>query len=176
MSELESKVQHLENKMKIKHINKENTEQKDAFKEASQIQLDTSKDIHHCDECEYNCEKKITLNKHKNTKHINVNSNNTDKSITAKNKFLCDQCNYSCQSKSSFKKHVSQKHELHDKKAFIQCDKCDKTFQNEIERKTHIEDQHCPPEENQENTCECNEELEDGVCDKCLDYWAKKSH
>ena len=106
--------------------------------------------------CDYRCEKKITLNKLKNTKHTDVTSSKIEsenKSLTPKHKFQCDQCNFSCQAKSSLKKQVSQSHEGSNKKPCMQCDKCDKTFQKETELEIHMTEQHCPPEENQENLC-----------------------
>ena len=46
-------------------------------------------------------------------------------------------------------------------------------FQQEKELEIHMSETHCPPEENQDDLCKCSK---DSVCDKCVDYWAKKSN
>ena len=176
MIELKIKVQSLEDFIQAKHINKESIEQKSTSKEADNIQLKETQKIHQCDMCEYKCEKNITLIKHKNTKHTQVHLSDTDivgTSFTGKQKFHCDQCDYSCQAKKSLKKHVSHNHEGLIQRPFIQCDECDKTFKTKTELKTHMESHHSQSQENKVDPCECTE---DDDCDRCLNYWAQKSH
>ena len=111
MTELELKVQHLENHIQTKNVNKVNAEQKNTSKEADNVQLNKIKTIYQCDECDNKCEKNITLIKHKNTKHKEGNSSRTDhekKSVSEKERFHCDQCYYPSQSKRSLKRCVTQ--------------------------------------------------------------------
>ena len=174
--ELKIKVQNLENSNQAKHINKENNEQKNTSEEADDVQLKKTRKLHQCDMCEYTSENNITLIKHKNTKHTQVHLSDTDivgTSVTGKQTFHCDQCNYSCQNKKSLKKHVSHNHEGLHQKSCMQCDECDKTFKTKTELKTHMESHHSQYQEIEEDTCECTEDFE---CDKCLTYWAQKSH
>ena len=173
--ELKIKVQNLENSNQAKHINEENNEQKNTSEEADDVQLKKTKKLHQCDMCEYTSENNITLIKHKNTKHTQVHLSNTDivgTSFTGKQKFHCDQCDYSCQTKKSLKKHVSHHHESLNQKPFLQCDECDKTFKTKTELETHKESHPLQSQENEVNPCEC----EDDDCDRCLNYWAQKSH
>ena len=110
MTKLELNVQHLENHIQTKNVNKVNAEQKNTSKEADNVQLNKMKTIYQCDECYYKCEKNIMLIKHKNTKHKEDNSSRTDhekKSVSEKEMFHCDQCYYSSQSKRSLKRCVT---------------------------------------------------------------------
>ena len=174
--ELKIKVQSLEDFIQAKHINKESIKQNSTSEEADNIQFKKTKKVHQCDKCEYKCEKNITLIKHKYTNHTQVHLSNTDivgTSFTGKQKFHCDQCDLSCRTKKSLRKHVSHNHECLNQKPFIQCDECDKTLKTKTELKTHTESLHLQPQENEVNPCKCTEEED---CDRCLNYWAQKSH
>ena len=46
--------------------------------ESMTVEVDGPKKKHQCDVCNYECEKKINLEKHKNTKHIDVNNRKGD--------------------------------------------------------------------------------------------------
>ena len=121
--------------------------------------------VFHCKECEFECEKQITLNQQKNTKHKKMNSQISDsffKATNSKEHFHCDGCNYSCLSKKSLKKHMSQNHEIPQTTRKIECKKCELTFQEETDFQTHVEEKHC--------LC-----TTDSVCDECAQYWAQKS-
>ena len=79
--------------------------------ECNNIEVTKNKMLFQCDECEFECEKQITLNKHKNTKHTKVNStkdNSVNKASNTKDKFHCDECSYSSMSKKSLKKHTQK--------------------------------------------------------------------
>ena len=58
--------------------------------EASDIQLDKMTDMHQYDKCDYSCEKKIMLNRHKNTKHTAVTLSKIYMPVLPKDKFQCD--------------------------------------------------------------------------------------
>ena len=94
-----------------------------------------------CDEFE--CEKQLTLNKDKNTKHTKANStkdNSVNKVSNTKDKFHCDECSYSSMSKKSLKKHKSQKHQIPQTALQIKCDKCNITFEERTELLAHVEE------------------------------------
>ena len=63
--------------------------------------------------CDYTCEKEITLNKHTNTQHDELQENiqqvkesGTDSNKDSKVSMLyCDECNYSAKNKKGSKKH-----------------------------------------------------------------------
>ena len=130
--------------------------------ELNVIHVNKTKMVFQCEDCDFECEKEITLNKHKNTKHTKVNSkkdNNVNKAHTVKDKFHYEECIYSCMSKKSLKKYMSQNHEIPKN---IECNKCEMTFEEETELQAHVEEKHC--------SC-----TPDSVCDECVNYWAHKS-
>ena len=133
--------------------------------ECDDIEVTKNKMLFQCDECEFECEEQITLNKHKNTKHTKVNSqkdNSVNKAPNTKDKFHCDKCSYSSMSTKSLKKHRSQKHQIPQTALQIKCDKCKITFEEKTELLAHVEEKHC--------SC-----TPDSVCDECLNYWVHKS-
>ena len=100
--------------------------------ELNVIHVNKTKMVFQCEDCDFECEKEITLNKHKNTKHTKVNStkdNSVNKASNTKDKFHCDECSYSSMSKKSLKKHKSQKHQIPQTALQIKCDKCNITFE-----------------------------------------------
>ena len=132
--------------------------------ECNNIEVTKNKMLFQCDECEFEREKQITLNKHKNTKHTKVSStkdNSVNKASNTKDKFRCDECSYSSMSKKSLKKHT-QKHQLPQTALQIKCVKCNINFEEKTELLAHVEEKHC--------SC-----TPDSVCDECLNYWVHKS-
>ena len=62
------------------------------------MEVTKNKMMSQCDNCAFECEKQITLNKPKNIKHTKVNwtkDNSAHKASNTKDKFHCDECSYS---------------------------------------------------------------------------------
>ena len=64
----------------------------------------------HCQQCDYVCQKKITLHKHTNTKHGDMAKNsreNISKSIKQQKSpiFYCDECEHFSKNKKGLKEH-----------------------------------------------------------------------
>ena len=107
----------METHIEENHNNMRNTE-KDLIVESSTV-------LYQCEECEYKCEKEVTLNKHTNTEHPQLCSRkpNSDVNVdNAKDKFYCDECNYSCKAKQSLRKHKKKNHNVKNVK------ECEKSF------------------------------------------------
>ena len=67
-----------------------------------------------CVECNYRCEKEITLKKHCNTKHLVRNKTCDEGQESAlKAKFFCDECSFSCSTKKSLNNHKTKEHNAH---------------------------------------------------------------
>ena len=135
---------------------------------------DTSYHIFKCEECDYNCEKKITLNKHYNTKHMEL-KNNSDEGLESvkKAKLYCDECKFCTTNKKSFKQHKNKEH--NDKKKSINnvsiqgkvCVTCGEQFNQQDELDTHNDKNH-PKSQEPESDCKC---ATDYVCDPCIQEW-----
>ena len=124
---------------------------------------------HQCDVCDYECEKEITLKKHKNTKHIDVNNRNGDKdcqvTTTIKSTHLyCNECDYSCQKFFFLKKHKAHMHVSIMENTNITCNSCGRKFIHEGEHNIHFKEEH--------PTCKCTT---DSVCDGCIAEWLPKA-
>ena len=165
VNELKTKVDILEKNLEVNNSSKQG-----AAKQPNDIEKDDAKNIFQCDECDYKCEKQLTLSKHKNTKHPLVASKETasESNINSKDKFHCDKCNFSCMSKKSLKKHLAQKHENQKDNVLVKCEKCEMTFEHKPKLKFHMEEQHNIY--NDEN-CMCTPQT---VCDDCINYWVQK--
>ena len=125
--------------------------------------------VHQCDWCKYECEKEITLKKHKKTKHMNMNIKeiNGDGQKTTKTKctqLYCNQCDYSCQTKKNLKKHNGQIHVSINKNQNIACNSCGKKFIQTSELDIHSKEVH--------PNCKCTA---DSVCDECINEWIPKA-
>ena len=150
---------------KSNHVDVKDTEE-DYGEKSNDLHVNKTQTVFKCEECQFECEKQITLNKHRNTKHTQDNSKKSErvnKAASNNDKFHCDECSYSCSTKKSLKKHMSQKHESSQKTMRIECEKCEITFEEGYDLQTHVEEKHC--------SC-----TSDTVCDQCLNYWVKKSH
>ena len=101
--ELKIKVQHLENYNQTNHVKEKKIEadnvqskketREETIKESNKSQEEIPIFQRQCDLCKYQCEKEMTLNKHKNTKHtygtkIQNHSDATDEKSAP---FYCDE-------------------------------------------------------------------------------------
>ena len=175
MIELEIKVQHLENYVQTNHI-KEKTKEVDNVPSNRETREETIKESNksqeeipifklQCDLCNYQCEKEMTLNKHKNTKHpcetkIQNHSDATDEKSAP---FYCDECEYSCKTKKNLKKHKAQVHIVSIKSKSSKCENCGKEFSKIEDLEVHMKENH--------PLCQCTV---DSVCDDCLEEWVDK--
>ena len=130
-----------------------------------------------CDLCSYKCEKIITRNKHKNTKHESGKIDNIEgksaqnnkkladssKDNVSKGKLYCDECNFSSSNKKTFKKHKEKGHEL------IECYYCKETFTKEYYITDHINERHASID----NPTKCAFKMctDDDVCGGCIREW-----
>ena len=175
MIELKIKVQHLENYNQTKHV-------KEYTKDAEDVQLnketkeETIKESNksqekipifqlQCDMCKYQCEKEMTLNKHKNTKHPcgTKTQNHSDATDEKSAPFNCDECEYSCKTKKNLKKHKAQVHIGSIKSKISMCENCGKEFSKIEDLEVHMKVNH--------PLCQCTV---DSVCDDCLEEWVDK--
>lgn len=107
--------------------------------------------ILHCGKCSFTCDKVITLNKHKNTKHMEQKKQSDDGTQhDYKKNFYCDECPFSFNKKKDLKKHKDNEHTI-------------KKVSNELKNKNN---EHKHTAEVEEKACECKTE---SVCNKCLD-------
>jgi hypothetical protein len=139
--------------------------------------VSTSEPSFKCEMCIFKCEKIITMNKHKNTKHescVNGNKDNksvqdtkkhddSDKEKVSKGKWYCDECNFSSSNKKTLKKHKDKGHERKE------CDYCKETFMRESEMNDHINERHAKIDD--PSKCGFKKCSEDEVCDGCLSDW-----
>ena len=137
--------------------------------ESMTVEVDGPKKKHQCDVCDYECEKEITLKKHKNTKHIDANNRSGDKdcqvTTTIKSTHLyCDECDYSCQTKNNLKKHKAHMHVSIMENTNITCNSCGRKFIHEGEHNIHFKEVH--------PTCKCTT---DSVCYGCIAEWLPKA-
>ena len=112
--------------------------------------VSTSEPSFKYDLCSFKCEKIITMNIHKNTKHescVNGKRENksaqnnkkhvdSDKEEVSKGKWYCNECNFSSSNKKTLKKHEDNRHELKE------CDYCKETFTRESEMNDHINERY----------------------------------
>ena len=99
--------------------------------EPSTTKAESTKVKYKCDVYEYQSEKEITLNKHKNTKHLNLKKNNMDISVSTLEKslkFFCDECDYTCQTKKILKRHKAQNHVIGTNRQDKKCSVIKKNF------------------------------------------------
>ena len=141
---------------------------KDKINESTEVEDDLPLKKHQCDVCGYLCEKEITLKKHKNTKHVNVNHKEKDEDgqVTTQTKctqLYCDQCEFSCKTKKNLKKHNAQLHVSINKNQKNVCNSCGKKFIHIGELDIHFKEEH--------PNCKCTA---DSVCDECIKEWLPK--
>ena len=130
-------------------LKQENSHEKkhDGYKIAKKEETD----VLSCDQCEYSCTKKDTLQKHKKAKHSGKGldmelkqklfcdvcdytctkrdtlrmhkhrSHNEVKDMNSEEKYMCDQCDYSCTKKDTLRSHKNVKHQG----KLSSCDQCD---------------------------------------------------
>ena len=142
---LKEEVKKLENKIENIVRNNKIEDQQGKSSEDIEEQIDSdiqdnaiSKDVLKCDLCRYQCKKKATLQKHKNTKHGFQNGTSG-----TKNKFYCDECSSAFTTKKAVKTHKKKDHET------IKCEKCKLTFEKKNELNSHMKKQHLEDNENQ---------------------------
>ena len=104
-----------------------------------------------CEKCDFTCDKVITLNKHKNTKHMEEKKRSDDGTQHEdKNNFYCDKCKFSFNKKKDLKKHNDKDHKSKKASNELKDKSGEKKYTAEVEEKA----------------CECTTE---NVCNKCLD-------
>ena len=170
LNDLKLKVEVMETKMstvsKNVHADEDTKEtEEETMKESKKPEEEASKIQPQCDVCEYQCEKEITLKRHKNTKHQRVKtikypSDATEEKSTP---FYCDECEYSCKTKKNLKKHKAQDHKDLVESKIFKCENCGKEFSKKEELEVHMKENH--------PLCQCTA---DSVCDDCLEEWVDK--
>ena len=91
---------------------------------------------HECDNCDYKCEKDITMKKHRHTENLRQSFNERKHIVTRKknsSQLNCDECDQVCFTKKNLKKHKAQLHT-----STLKCDTCGNPFNTKDDLEIHI--------------------------------------
>ena len=136
---------------------------KDTIKESNTNKEKMLKSQQQCDECEFQCEKEITLKKHKNTHHPKASQNISVSTQEKSSTFNCDECAHSCKTNKSLKNNKTKDHQSTITSQDIKCKNCGKMFSIKEDLELHMKEGH--------PKCQCTAV---DVCDDCLKEWQDK--
>ena len=87
VNDLKVTLENIQNQMITTNSNSDAGDKETRNKtESSTTEAESTKVQYKCDVCEYQSEKEITLNKHKNTKHLNLNKKKRNISVSTQEK------------------------------------------------------------------------------------------
>jgi hypothetical protein len=114
-------------------------ESKDIRKEKGPniAEVSKSKSVFNCEECEFSSEKQITLEKHRNTKHMPAKKLIESKAGGAEPKFFCHECTFEASTKTNLKKHKAKEHMTSSEK---QDEELEKERMKDIKEHNEIEE------------------------------------
>ena len=139
------RLEQLETELNIKgkkvYVSEEiNPTERDKVNEPDKLQMEISQTNHECDMCDYQCEKEITMKKHRSTKHFSQSFNDGGISGNTKKKSTqlhCDECDQVFSTNISLKNHKTQMHVN-----INRCQTCGNQVNNKDEIEIHIVEKH----------------------------------